>query len=225
MDAGESSASLLVDLGYCFLNTGRFAEARARFDEALALEPGNHFAQFQRGITLSKLGEREAAVESLLAALAEPSVRADARNELARLYTASGEIDRAVEQCRLAIEEAPYLVDAYYQLGRLLARQGKADEAQVALQRFQELNKIQEEVERFEHAARIAPDNVASLLELAKLYRRQGRSADALGIVSRAVQLSPNEPALQLAAGELLLEAGKLEEARGRGDESADARA
>ena len=30
VDAGESSASVLVDLGYCLLNTGRFDEARAR---------------------------------------------------------------------------------------------------------------------------------------------------------------------------------------------------
>jgi tetratricopeptide (TPR) repeat protein len=176
VEAGESSASVLVDLGYCLLNTGRFEEARARFGEALALEPENHFAQFHLGITLSKLGERDAAITSLLSALSEPSVGADAHNELARLYTASGEIDRAVEHCRLAIEDAPYLVDAYYQLGRLLARQGKGEEAQAALARFQELSKTQEEVERFEHAARIAPDNVTGLFELAKLYRRQAEA-------------------------------------------------
>jgi tetratricopeptide (TPR) repeat protein len=211
--ATRPTASVMVDWGYCLLNTGRFEEARDRFAQAAALEPGNLFARFQLGIALSKLGDRAGAISALEASVDEPTVRADAHNELARLYTAAGEIDVAVDHCRAAIAIAPYLVDAYYQLGRLLARQGKTEEAQKMLARFQELSKIEEDVERLEHQVQVSPENVASLFELAKVYRRQGRDREALETVTKAVQIEPDEPALQKAMAELLLQANRGDEA------------
>jgi tetratricopeptide (TPR) repeat protein len=213
LKATGPSASVLVDLGYCPLTTEHFEEARSRFEQAVALEPENLFARFQLGITLSKLGDRAGAIASLQKSLDEPTVRADAHNELARLYTAAGDIDAAVDHCREAIAIAPYLVDAYYQLGRLLARQGRTEEAQRVLARFQELSKINEDVDRYEHQVQVSPDNVASLFELAKVYRRQGRDREALETVSKAVQIDPDEPALQKALAELLLQADKPDEA------------
>jgi tetratricopeptide (TPR) repeat protein len=51
-------------------------------------------------------------------------------------------------------------------------------------------------------------------LELAKLYRREGRKAEALAAVTRAAEISPYEPAIRVPAAEIAIEAGRLDLAR-----------
>jgi tetratricopeptide (TPR) repeat protein len=51
-------------------------------------------------------------------------------------------------------------------------------------------------------------------LELAKLYRREGRKQEALAAVTRAAQISPYEPSIRVPAAEIAIEAGRLDLAR-----------
>jgi tetratricopeptide (TPR) repeat protein len=51
-------------------------------------------------------------------------------------------------------------------------------------------------------------------LELAKLYRREGKTDEALAAATRAAQISPYEPVIRVPAAEIAIEAGRLDLAR-----------
>ena len=208
VQTGKVTASLLVDLGYCYLNTGRLAEARRRLEQALELEPANRLAQFNLGMTLVKLGQADEAQKALQKSLEEPSVSAQAHNELARLLTAKGEIERAIDHCRQAIEARSYLADTHYQLGRLLARQGLPEEARESFERYEKLTEIEERVNYLEHQIQLSQD-VEAYIELARLYRQQGRSEKALETLRVASEGAPGQAILQIAIADLLRRQGR----------------
>lgn len=73
------------ELGRIYMETGQLAEALAEFGRALALEPNEPRALNNRAVALVALGQREAAVRDLLAALKRNPCLFDARLNLRRL--------------------------------------------------------------------------------------------------------------------------------------------
>jgi predicted Zn-dependent protease len=69
-------------------------------------------------------------------------------------------------------------------------------------------------VPHLEHLDRREQKSPVFALELARLYRRAGRTAEALAMATRAVQINPYAPSLRVPAAEIALEAGRLDLAR-----------
>lgn len=62
--------SILEALGIAYYNSGRHAQARTQFEEALEVDPTNHFARFGLGRCLQRAGLLELAIGQMKLALA-----------------------------------------------------------------------------------------------------------------------------------------------------------
>jgi tetratricopeptide (TPR) repeat protein len=117
-----------------------------------------------------------------------------------------GYIRLAESHFRYAISQRPQQPDAYHNLGAALAMQGRYDEAETALETYLKLS---------------PPGNPEPPARLGLLHVDQGRYADAIPLLRRALALDPRFP---LVRHDLVLALGKRAaelEARGENQEAA----
>ncbi len=210
---GPDAGFRAFHLGNCYRETRRHEEAMRLLLQATALDPENGIAHFMLGSVLVRLGKFEEARAALEKALQDDAVGAQARNEMARLLASRGELDAAIAQCREAIELRPDLAEAHYQLGQFLARTGRVEEASGSFERFEALKKAAEEIQRYTGRLSHYTDDVPSYLELARLYREQGRADKAADVIRQAARIDPDRLAIPLAMADLLIEQGLYAEA------------
>jgi tetratricopeptide (TPR) repeat protein len=98
--------------------------------------------------------------------------------------TSNRELD-AIRAFRLVIEKFPNDPRAYIAASELMVRQGQVDSA----------------IKLVEPAVSRIPNHAALLNSLAVLYAHKQRFDDALGLLSRAVQLQPDDPLSWLNLG------------------------
>lgn len=119
-------------------------------------------------------------------------------NNLAVAYTARAQYARAVERLQVALADHPAYWRAWVNLG--IARRGLGDAAGARA--------------AFRRAVEIAPDETAPLLHLALFLDAEGDRAAAADLLARARRMQPLDAQLARTAGEVLLRAGRVEEAR-----------
>jgi tetratricopeptide (TPR) repeat protein len=143
--------------GMKLMGPGKYAEAIAHFDRAMAILGSHSNAHLQRGLAEQVLGRNEDALADFDAAISlDP--------KLAEAYTARGTILRDRGDARAAIEaftksvEIRPTMDGYYQRGQLWSKLGEHQKA----------------IEDFDRA--IAHDRLAPYL-----YRARGESRRVLG--------------------------------------------
>ncbi len=121
----------------------RWAEERAEFETAVALDPNNAWAIMSLGFNRLRLGKPEAAIPYL-----EEAIRLDARSPnlayyysfLARAYLFKGRSDEAVTLLRKAEALAPRLWYVHIQLAGALGFRGDIDEAKKEIAQSLKLN-------------------------------------------------------------------------------------
>jgi tetratricopeptide (TPR) repeat protein len=172
---------------------GRDAEATASYRKALELKPGLYAAQLNLGILL--LGQRQAAEAARLLEEAAKQKPKEFRPVFyaGQAFLDSGDPARALPYFVSAAELDPKSADAEIGIARALLQQGKLDEAAPHFAKAGELDPAPSEVE----------------LELGLAYEKAGNSDRAVAIFSKF----PENPGARERLGELLLEAGKAEEA------------
>jgi TolB-like protein/Flp pilus assembly protein TadD len=154
--------------------------ARARFEEAVALDPRFAQAQAALGETYASLffyleprkeWEEKAyvAIERALALDPDLAEAYAARGLLAWTLANGFPHERAAADFRHALELNPNLVDARWMLGRLYMHVGLFDAA----------------LSQLEIAQRLAPDELRNLNRIGLVYLYQGRYEDALATLSR----------------------------------------
>ncbi|HEU4384847.1 MAG TPA: tetratricopeptide repeat protein, partial [Anaeromyxobacteraceae bacterium] len=119
-------------------------------------------------------------------------------NNLAVALSARGEDARAAERLEVALAENPYYWRAWVNLGIARRHLGERERARTA----------------FLRAIRIAPGQTAPLLHLALFLEDEGDSAGAAALLSRARALQPEDAGLARTHGQVLMRAGRREEAR-----------
>ncbi len=119
--------------------------------------------------------------------------------QLAEEYCRAGRHADAVACCRTGLDRHPGYLTARLILGRALVALARWDEA----------------ADAYLTVVNAAPDNLAATRELAEIYDRQGRVADALQFYRRALALARNDKSLEaaiaaLSAGGLAADVGSL---------------
>jgi tetratricopeptide (TPR) repeat protein len=107
--------------------------------------------------------------------------------QLADEYGRAGQHDEAIECCRTILARHPAYSTARVVLGRALAARGRFDEAAA----------------EFEQILEVAPDHLAAMQELAAVYERLHRPADALRCYRGALVLSRQDRRLEEAVTRL----------------------
>jgi tetratricopeptide (TPR) repeat protein len=223
---GDAEASILVNLGYCYMNVGAFEKARRPLQLALDKDPSRGFASYLLGSALVKLGDEEGARASLERALQDVSdvsisspragdnVRALAHTELARLLTSEGRTEEAIGHCRKAIETSPYRAEAHYLLGQLLLQSGEPEAGRQAFADFQKLKELESAVDEIVNRVLLNPQDVPAVVELHRLYLKQARPDKAVEALQQARSVDAEHPDVLLATAELLRARGDLAGAR-----------
>lgn len=119
-------------------------------------------------------------------------------NNLAAAYSARGEHARAAERLEIALAENPWYWRAWVNLGIARRHLGQRERALAAFQRGVEL----------------APGQPEPLLHLALFLEADGDVDGAVARLARARSLRPEDATLARTQGEILLRAGRREEAR-----------
>ena len=109
--------------------------------------------------------------------------------QLADEYCRAGRYDDAIASCRRLLDPHPAYFTARVVLGRALAALGRFQEAAVELERV----------------LASAPDHLAATKDLADIYERLHRPAEALHCYRRALDLSRDDRQLQSAIARLSL--------------------
>src|SRR5712664_500295 len=185
-------AEVHMNLGLVYQLQDRFPEAMAEFRRALKFKPGLAGANFFLGVDYCKLGEGAKAIPYLKAALQTEPNRPDIWLWLATAQEISGDLQAEVVTLHRALELQPKDVDLLYLLGHAYERLGKQEVA---------------------HLEKVAPGSSRSEQLLAESYATSNEWPSAVIHFQSALAASPNRAGLHVELGEVLLRAGKVNQA------------
>ena len=146
--------------GLSALEVGLLDDARQQFTKATTIVPEEPASWANLGLTQLRLGELEAAAAPIERALALAPNNGDIVLLAARMDAARGQLDAAAARLRRAVELDP---------GSLRARFALADE----LQRLNTPEADTEALALLDEIIRRAPDNLAALIERARIAARR----------------------------------------------------
>jgi tetratricopeptide (TPR) repeat protein len=185
-------AEVHMNLGLVYQLQDRFPEAMTEFRRALKFKPGLAGANFFLGVDYCKLGEGMKAISYLKAALQTEPNRPDTWLWLATAQEISGQLQPEVVTVRQALELQPNDVDLLYLLGHAYERLGKLEVA---------------------HLEKVDPGSSRSEQLLAESYASSNEWPSAVIHFQNALAASPNRAGLHAELGEVLLRAGKVNQA------------
>jgi tetratricopeptide (TPR) repeat protein len=178
---------------------GEIEMASRRFDEAAQHYRKSTLAPARNGLAeaLVKLGRYEEAERVLEEALSSPGVdRGETLYLLGSLRHDQGDDEGALEALSESSKLAPHRTETRYLMGTILARLGRGEEAQKELGLFRNLKAFEEDKARLEIVILERPDEADSYKPLIELYLANGRGAEALPFLEKALLLAPADPAL-----------------------------
>jgi Tfp pilus assembly protein PilF len=141
-DTAEKVPSAFIaqnNLGGILLERGEVAEARRRFDAALAAEPEYAEAHVNLGLVAEREGRPDEAAARYRRALSIDPAFADAHNNLGIVLAQVGDLEGAIASFRRAVAHRKTFAKAHYNLGLALLRAGRAGEAVPPLERAVDL--------------------------------------------------------------------------------------
>ena len=157
------------------LAADRSAEAIARLEEVLAIDPDHALAHVRLGDALSRLGRYREAEQALRRAVQLDPRRADAHLTLGLLLQWRGDFLGSETTLRRAVKLEPRSANALSALGHTLNSLDRTPDAR----------------ECFEKALRLNPHAASALCGLGWLLSTEGRFADAETLLRRALEADP----------------------------------
>lgn len=185
-------AEVHMNLGLVYQLQNRYPEAMAEFRRALKLKPSLTGANFFLGVDYCKIGEGSKSVPYLKAALKASPNQPEIWLWLATAQEMSGDIDAEVATIRQALSLQPKDVDLLYLLGHAYERLGT------------------QEVARME---KVAPESFRKEQFLAESYAASNEWPSAVIHFQNALAAAPHQIGLHVELGEVLLHAGKVNQA------------
>ncbi len=170
---------LHADLGFCYIEAGRTADALAHLERAARLDPSSAGAQYDAGTLLLKLRSFGRARDYLARAAALKPDFAEALNNLGVASHAEGKLDEALEWYTRALAIDRQNADALYNKGRALAARGDNDAA----------------LEHYRRALDLKPDDAVTHASIASLLASRQEIDRAIVHYRRALQADPDLPA------------------------------
>ena len=197
----------------------RMEEGVRFLSQAVADQPILPGGQRQLGMALDRLGDREGALAAFQKAVACAPKDATARLLLGRLLLDQGEVEKAVGYLQSACELNPKSAGAFYLLGQARNQMGDPEAGRVALETFQRLKQVEKAEldarnDAYDDGKFVRAVAVGLHMEAARYFVRLRRPSLAEAHLRQAVLLEPLELSGQEMLASLLLQAGRLSDAR-----------
>jgi len=176
---------VLVQEGVALFDAGKYDDAIAKYNEALASDPQNQAARYELALAFTSKSDFKKCRETLEPVIAIRSAQSGMiYNAFANCLDASGERDRAIEIYRKGLVISPDDPQLQYNLAISLLAKNKPGEARVLLER--------ELVSRPAHAS--------GHYALARLFQAQHFSVPAIFEYLRFLTLEPSTPRSKTSA-------------------------
>ena len=173
---------------------GRYADAIAEFERALAQSPGDERVLFALGNTAADIGHVQAAENFYRRVLETAPDRLEALVNLGNLLRKGDRTADVIALIKPAIERSPETSELWLTLGSALREAGDAKTAETF----------------YREALRLAPDSTAALGNLADLLADSGALDDALKLYDAALAREPENAQARLNRAILLFLKGRL---------------
>lgn len=177
--------------------TGQPDRARALFERAIAVAPGDPVAYAELGQLLLTSGERAEALKVLQRGIQLTPFSEKLHLRLSTALRELGQAQAALENDQRGLAQAPESFEFLNSLGQ----------SQAALNRFAEAE------QSFRAALRISPRAPGPQVNLGLVFLKTGRRDDARRTLESALPANPGYPKLLVVLGGLALEDGRLDDA------------
>jgi Flp pilus assembly protein TadD len=226
------------NLGRALIPAGRLAEAEDHVRRAMALRPERPGPVENLGVIMLARGRYADAEEYFRRIVAKRPDSGMYRNSLAVAIANQGRSVEAEAEFQLARRLDPRLIDGHANLGLLYVRQARYAEAIAPLSRALTIDashgparanlaralrarsvelvregKVDEGARRWQEASSFAGDDPALLAALGQALVEQGRGADAIAVLERAVTLNPEAVGERLWLARAYRMAGRVDQA------------
>ena len=190
-DAGTAYANI----GRTYLKHGGIVEAIAALERAVQLDPEDASSHALLAEGYNAGGKTGSAISAFQEALRLAPERAEYHHNLALIYHRNGYLREAEKAYLEALEREPGLAGGHYNLGNLQLDTGRLQAAR----------------ESYETALRIQPEHEDALINLAAVFVKLDRRADAVAAYRRFLGLHGQDHQMAAAVRE---EIGRLEGVR-----------
>jgi uncharacterized protein (TIGR02466 family) len=197
-EARDASHRALAMHSTALKGAGRREDALGFDMRAIARFGSSGVAWHNLAATLGDLGRGAEAVKAMKEAFLRGVDGALSWGVMARAMAAAGDLDGAEHAYQEALKRAPGRVETAAEYADVIwMRRGDLASAQAVLDR----------------AAHAGGDPAPLLLTKAKLFEAAGEADKAADLLALAAERLPDDPAIQMAAGQAALERGRLDEA------------
>ena len=174
---------------------GRFDDALADCNRAIALDPLSYETYIVRGIVFKDLGRLDEAIADYNRAIALKPDSFEAYNNRGSAFEKTGQLDKAIADYERAIALKPRNAAAYANRGIAFGKAGLFENS----------------IESLDKALEIDPYNVNAYVSRGISYSRIGRNDRALEDYNKAIRLDQNHILAYFNRGDLYLRTGNKE--------------
>jgi Tfp pilus assembly protein PilF len=186
--------------GALMLESGRYEEAVASFNKALALDEGNILCHYSLALACLRLGRLDEAMAEADRALELKPSYTEVHNIKGMIYNEQGQYLKAMESFRQLLDTPSYGKPwiAYYNIGFAAASAGNQDEA----------------LFYYTQALELKEDYVQARHQRGLMLERLGREAEAMAEYETVLAAMPDSPEVHFSLARLYFRAGRAMEAR-----------
>jgi tetratricopeptide (TPR) repeat protein len=196
-DVTSNNALAEYSIATALVNSSRYDEALPHFERAIQIQPDHPGAHNNLGLILAMHGDLDEAIMHYRRAVDGRLHLPEVHCNLAAALLAKGQSDEAIAECKKALELSPDFLPARCQLAAALIKQGKAAEAE------NEYSSLLQQKPGYRNA----------MLGLAQALAAENNFEAATAQLRQGLAVYPDDPDLQFALGDILVEAGKLDDA------------
>jgi len=181
---------------------GKYSEAAKTYRQVVDLDPKDARAWNGLGVALENSGNWQDAQQAFEKASAADPTLTDASYNLARSQLDHGDPSAAEQSFRAFLQQSPNDASAHSGLAQALLREGNGEGNQAAAQ------------SEFAAALRIDPQNLAALEGLGQLALSGGQPAQAIDLLEKASQRSPDDPVVRQQLAIAYAQSGRYSDAK-----------
>jgi len=183
-----------MNLGGLLLRRNDLEGAHACFGRAIERRPDHPGAHYNQGLVLVKLAKQDEAIEQFKTAVQLDPDFADAHAALGQALADKGNVGAAIREYNEALKRNPRLAPTHEGLGLAYLAVGQKDLAR----------------REFERALSLDSRLPDSLIELSRFDAASSHPLVALGRLSRAARLRPDDPEIHLLKAQVVWQQGAL---------------
>ena len=190
---GARSTEASKKLGLAYVQSGKWAEAAAAYEEAAKLDPDDVNIHRNLATVYGHLDQPQKRLGALLNASRLEPGDVGVLKDLAVMYGKLGQEDKRRETLKRVVKLAPQEVDAL----KVLARAAKGQEA----------------VDGWEDVLRLSPEDHEGIVALIKLLQPGGASEKVVGLYEKLVKIKPQDAVAHYNLGLARMEIKRYHEA------------